>query len=85
VDRGVDKVCRHAGYVVRSLGTGLWKRRSEPQVNRCELRKRDPPAVRKKNFGWISRWMINNAFPQARGANLWITELRQVRPRTPPT
>jgi hypothetical protein len=27
VDGGVDKVCRHAGYVVRSLGTELWKRR----------------------------------------------------------
>jgi hypothetical protein len=26
VDDGVDKVCRHAGYVVRSLGTELWKR-----------------------------------------------------------
>jgi len=26
VDGGVDKVCKHAGYVVRSLGTGLWKR-----------------------------------------------------------
>jgi hypothetical protein len=25
VDDGVDKVCRHAGHVVRSLGTGLWK------------------------------------------------------------
>ena len=25
VDDGVDKVCRHAGYVVRSLGTELWK------------------------------------------------------------
>jgi hypothetical protein len=25
VDGGVDKVCRHADYVVRSLGTELWK------------------------------------------------------------
>lgn len=50
----MDKVCRHAGYVVRSLGTELWKRLSERQVRPYEQGKRDPPAVWKKNFAGIS-------------------------------
>jgi hypothetical protein len=50
VDDGVDKVCRHADHVVRSLGTELWKRLSEGQVRRSEQGQRDPPAVWKKNF-----------------------------------
>jgi len=29
VDEGVDNVCRHAGHVVRRLGTELWKRLDE--------------------------------------------------------
>jgi len=73
VDGGVDKVCRHAGYVVRSLGTELWKRRPQPQAGPREQGKRDPPAVWKKNFGWISRRMIHIGFPQAQADNLWIT------------
>ena len=50
MDDGVDKVCRHADYVVRSLGTELWKRLIARQVNLYEQGKRDPPAVWKKNF-----------------------------------
>ena len=46
----VDKVCRHAGYVVRSLGTDLWRRLIQTQAYRCEQGECDPPAVRKKNF-----------------------------------
>lgn len=50
MDDGVDKVCRHADHVVRSLGTELWRRLSEGQVRHYEQGKRDPPAVWKKNF-----------------------------------
>ena len=46
----VDNVCRHADYVVRSLGTGLWKRLAWPQVYGYELGKHGPPGVWKKNF-----------------------------------
>ena len=60
----MDNVCRHADYVVRSLGTGLWKRLPWPQVYGYELGKRGPPGVWKKNFGWISRLMIHIFFPQ---------------------
>jgi hypothetical protein len=50
VDEGVDKVCRHADYVVRSLGTELWKRSTEGSENPYDQGKRDPPAVWKKYF-----------------------------------
>lgn len=46
----MDKVCRHAGHVVRSLGIELWKRFAGSSPTLCELEKRDPPAVWKKNF-----------------------------------
>jgi hypothetical protein len=50
VDDGVDKVCRHAGHVVRSLGTSLGKRLIGRQLRPYEQGTRDPPAVWKKNF-----------------------------------
>ena len=50
----MDKVCRHAGYVVRSLGTELWKQSTCSRVIPYEQGKRDPPAVWKKNFARIS-------------------------------
>jgi len=55
VDDGVDKVCRHAGHVVRSLGTELWRWPTERQEHHYEQGKRDPPAVRKKNLARIFR------------------------------
>ncbi len=81
----MDKVCRHAGYVVRSLGTELWKRSTESQAGPAELRKRDPPAVWKKNIAGISRLVIHNLYPQVGVANLWITGLLEAGSRAPPT
>jgi hypothetical protein len=75
VDEGVDKVCRHAGHVVRRLGTELWKRSIGRQVSLPEQEKRDPPAVWKKNFTGISRSVIHSLYPQAMGGDLWITGL----------
>ena len=69
MDDGVDKVCRHAGYVVRSLGKELWKRSTRSRVNPYEQGKRDPPAVWKKNFAGISP----AGYPQflSTGRSLW--------------
>jgi hypothetical protein len=84
VDADVDKMCRHAGYVVRSLGTELWTRLTESQAGPAELRKRDPPAVWKKNIAGISRLVIHNLYPQVGAATLWITELLEAGALTPP-
>ena len=85
VDDGVDKVCRHAGHVVRSLGKELWKRLTRHQDYFCEQGKRDPPAVWKKNFAGIFCSVIHSSFPQAWVVNLWITGLPEARPQAPPT
>jgi hypothetical protein len=85
VDDGVDKVCRHAGHVVRSLGTELWRRLTKSQKHHFELGKRDPPAVWKKNLAKISRLDIPNYYPQAGRYDLWITRLTEAGAQAPPT
>jgi hypothetical protein len=64
VDDGVDNVCRHAGHVVRTLGTDLWKRLSPPQADPIEQGKRDPPDVWKKNLAEDYHSAIHNFYPQ---------------------
>jgi hypothetical protein len=84
VEGDVDKVCKHADHVVRSLGKELWKRSTPPQAYVHEQGKCDPPGVWKKNLGWIFRSMINNFYPQTLGGKLWITRLSKARPRAAP-
>ena len=81
----MDKVCRHAGHVVRSLGTELWRRLTKGQKHRSELGKRDPPAVWEKNLVKISRLDIHDYYPQTGRPDLWITGLTEARAQAPST
>ena len=81
----MDKVCRHAGHIVRSLGTELWRRLTKSQKHHSELGKYDPPAVWKKNLAKISRLNIHNYYPQAGRYYLWITGLTEAGAQAPPT
>ena len=85
MDDGVDKVCRHAGHVVRSLGTELWRRLPQGQERHYEQGKRDPPAVWKKNMAKISRLVTHNYYPQAGAYDLWITGLTEAGTQGPST
>ncbi len=53
MDDSVDNVCRHAGHVVRRLGTELWRRSPGSPECAYEQAKRDPPGVWKKNFAEV--------------------------------
>lgn len=81
----MDKVCRHAGHVVRSLGTELWRRLIQSQKDHYELGKHDPPAVWKKNLAKISWLDIPNYYPQAGPRGLWITRLTEAGTQAPST
>ena len=82
VEECVENVCRHVVLVVRRLGTTLGKRQRQRRPNVCYLRKRDPPAVREKNFRRKSPSAIHsgNRGAPAQGS----VQLPAERPARPP-